>query len=129
MTYCYRTEDDTVVELVMGVNEMMRRQRRDGSIVLDDGREAIRDFVAEQEEGARSGGTWPMWSDAAGHNPSQDGEVRRAIAARGLKADVHNGQVKFESQKHRKEICEKVFGLYDRNGGYGDPQRQGRKYG
>ena len=48
---------------------------------------------------------WPIVSDAAGVAPSQVGEARRKFADLGL-----------------KEHCEAV-GLYDRNGGYGDPQR------
>ena len=66
---------------------------------------------------------WPIVSDAAGVAPSQVGEARRKFADLGLKTEVANdGRVVFTSAQHRKEHCEAV-GLYDRNGGYGDPQR------
>ena len=67
--------------------------------------------------------TWPLLSDAAGVAESQVGEARHKFAELGLPTEVLNdGRVVFTSQKHRKEHCEAV-GLYDRNGGYGDPQR------
>jgi len=66
---------------------------------------------------------WPILSDAAGVAPSQVGEARQKFADLGLNTEVmRDGRVVFTSASHRKKHCEAV-GLYDRNGGYGDPQR------
>ena len=67
---------------------------------------------------------WPVLSDAAGVNPAQIPEAKRELAAKGVKVDFTNdGRAIFTDPKHRREVC-RAMGLFDRNGGYGDPQRQ-----
>lgn len=69
-------------------------------------------------------GTWPMHSDAAGVNPNQREEAYRESVASGVPTHFDSsGCAIFTSQGHRRKYCE-AHGLYDRNGGYGDPQRK-----
>lgn len=70
---------------------------------------------------------WPMWSDTMGIHPTQLAEAKQLDKELGVSADYNRetGQVKFESAAHRKKYCE-AHGFYDRNGGYGDPQRRRR---
>jgi hypothetical protein len=67
---------------------------------------------------------YPMWSDNAGINPDKL-ETALALDQRvGVKAEYdRDGRVKFESPGHRRRYCE-AHRLYDRNGGYRDPQRK-----
>lgn len=84
-----------------------------------------RDMVAEF--GGRpkaSCATWPMVSDAAGCSPEQVEESREEARRNGVPTEFTKaGQAIFTSARHRKAYCE-MYGLYDRNGGYGDPQRK-----
>lgn len=66
---------------------------------------------------------WPMRSEALAVHP----EEREQAIADAKKAGVptyfdRHGRPVFESAGHRKRYCEQ-FGYFDRNGGYGDPQR------
>ena len=119
--YCFRTvKGKELVELPLSVAE---KERIGDEITLGDGRKARRDFMAEHTSTRPSVGIWPMYSEAAGVHPSQIAETRETAAKRGVPTDfTSDGRVIFTSRKHRKEFCEK-FGMYDRNGGYGDPQR------
>lgn len=74
----------------------------------------------------RAGGhhCWPMCSDAAGVHPDQVAEAQAAATGLGVPTEfTPDGRAVFRSPRHRKLYCEAV-GLYDRNGGYGDPQRK-----
>lgn len=85
---------------------------------------AHRDFVAEHRGFAHKPGNWPMRSDAAGVLPIQIGEAREESIKRGVPTEfTKDGQAIFTSAEHRKKYCES-HGMYDRNGGYGDPQRR-----
>ena len=65
-----------------------------------------------------------MESDAAGVQPNQVEQAQKRVAELGVPTEYNpqTGNPIFTSRKHRKEFCEAV-GLFDRNGGYGDPQR------
>lgn len=69
--------------------------------------------------------TYPMKSDAAGINPSQIAEARKHDQEVGLNVDydVDTGEVIFPDRTARKRYCE-YHQIYDRNGGYGDPQQR-----
>lgn len=70
--------------------------------------------------------TYPMWSDAAGINPDQIPEAvaaDRAAGFHGIEYHPDTGAVKFPDRSTRKRYCEAI-GLYDRNGGYSDPQQR-----
>ena len=80
-----------------------------------------RDFRAEA--GVHKPGNWPMESDAAGVSPRQRKEAMEHAASIGIPTEFNqDGQAVFTSARHRKRYCEAI-GLYDRNGGYSDPQR------
>jgi len=84
-----------------------------------------RDFVAERP-GTQRPACWPMKSDAAGCHPDQIPEAIAAAERKGVSINfTRDGRAIFTSQKHRKEYCERVVGLFDRSGSYGDPQRGG----
>lgn len=120
-TYVYRRVDnDERVTLHMTITELMKRQRRDGSITLDDGIEAIRDFTALRI-GAQTEWTEPLLSDAAAVHPEQIPEARADSVRRGVPTDfAPDGRAIFTSRSHRKRYC-RAIGLHDNDGGYGDP--------
>jgi len=66
---------------------------------------------------------WPIHSDRAGVNPHQVKEAEETMRDMGVRTeyDSRTGCAIFRDAKHRKEHCEAV-GIYDRNGGYSDPQ-------
>ncbi len=121
MTYCYRKPDGTLIELEMSVGEMRAKQRADGSLVLDDGTIATRDFAAEFGGRRKDiAGNWPMESDAAGCHPSQVQELQKAMADAGCPTEFNSeGFAVFRDRAHRKQAL-RVMGLHDRDGGYGD---------
>ena len=125
--YCYRREDTgEPFQLAMTVAEMVKRQDGRGRIHLDGNVSALRDYAAER--GAmipERQNTWPMYSDAAGVHPDQIPQAMQVARERGVATDfTADGRAIFTSAKHRKDYCE-LYGLYDRNGGYSDPQRKG----
>lgn len=73
-------------------------------------------------------GNWPLLSDAAGVQPDQIPEAMEHARKVGIPTDfTPDGRAIFTDRGHRKRYCEAI-GLYDRSGGYGDPQQQGERY-
>jgi len=107
-------------ELMMTISEMMRRQKKDGTL-LHDGRTLHRDITSEHRGFSNTPGAWPMLSDAAGVHPSQAGAAFKESVGFGIPTRFHpeTGQAIFESRSHRKAFL-KAKGMYDRSGGYGD---------
>lgn len=88
------------------------------------GQRMDRDFVAEHGRTAHAPGNWPMLSDAAGVHPAQIKEAYAASVKAGVPTGfTPDGRAIFSSAGHRKRYCE-ANGLYDRNGGFSDPQRR-----
>jgi hypothetical protein len=132
-TYLYRVrETGELVEVEMCAGEKLSRELPGGFLVLPDGTEAAKAFG---EDLARSGlqtrnrarvgrhAKWPMVSMNAGVNPEQIPELREHWQQHGVVGcDVlPNGDVVWESRAARRKDCESR-GLYDRDGGYSDPQ-------
>ena len=87
-------------------------------------KQAARDFIAEHRETVHHPGDWPLKSSAAGVHPTQAKEATELAAKRGVPTEfTKDGDAVFTSARHRKAYCE-AFGMYDRNGGYNDPQKQ-----
>ena len=85
-----------------------------------------RDLRAEQCGYRHTPGAWPLLSDAAGVAPHQIPEAIEHARKKGVPTDfTPDGRAILTSREHRKRYCESI-GLYDRSGGYGDPQRKGR---
>lgn len=107
-------------ELMMTISEMMRRQKKDGTI-SHEGRTLHRDITSEHRGFSNTPGAWPMLSDAAGVHPSQVGAAFKESVGFGIPTRFHpeTGQAIFESRAHRKAFL-KAKGMYDRSGGYGD---------
>ena len=125
-TYCFiRADNRQPIELVMTAAELQKRQSKEGWIKLDDGALAFRDLRAEHAGAKHCPGNWPMESDAAGVDPSQVKEAAQHAKSLGIPTEFNpqTGNPVFTSRSHRKKYCEAV-GLYDRNGGYGDPQKR-----
>lgn len=113
-------ETGTKVELMMTVSEMMRRQRKDGTI-LHEGRRMRRSIASEHGSNDGCPGNWPLLSDAAGVHPTQCGAAYRESVSLGVPTRFHpdTGQAIFESRSHRRAFL-RAKGMYDRSGGYGD---------
>lgn len=89
----------------------------------DCGQPMDRDIPSEMGQYRQTPGNWPMASDAAGVNPDQAQEAMAHAASIGIPTQFDNeGRAIFNNARHRKAYCEAI-GLYDRNGGYSDPQR------
>ena len=68
----------------------------------------------------------PIVSNSAGVHPSQVEQARESAKKRGVPTDFDSkGRPIFTSRKHRKDYCEKVRGLHDMDGSYGDPHSNG----
>ena len=120
-TYCYRVmETGTTTERVFPIGQAP-------DTVTIGRRLAVRDIQAEHPGGGagHKPKCWPMESWNCGVNPDQVPELEANARKHGVptKCNPETGDVIFTSQRHRKRFCEK-FGYYDRNGGYGDPQRK-----
>ncbi|OHB56127.1 MAG: hypothetical protein A2Y07_01250 [Planctomycetes bacterium GWF2_50_10] len=111
------------VELTMTIIDRISRELSDGTIILPDGGYGKRDFKAEHGGFVNTPGAWPMYSDAAGVGEHQIPEAVEHARAIGIPTDfTSDGQAIFTSRAHRKRYCEAI-GLFDRSGGYSDPQR------
>jgi hypothetical protein len=130
--YEFITEDGEVVEVAMPFAEHDRRVKND-TITLDDGRKA-RTYWAGKSKISTVPSNYPMVSSAAGVHPAQIKEHMEHLRKMGCGQVNHtkDGDVIFESKSQRKKVCE-ALGLYDRNGGFSDPQPKvrtasGRRY-
>lgn len=77
----------------------------------------------------RNCATWPMQSYSAGVTPDQIPEALAADRRMGVAIDydAKTGDAIFTSPAQRKRYCE-AHGLFDRNGGYGDPQQNKNRF-
>lgn len=129
-TYCFTTvtggqtgSEELSVEKAMSLKDYEALERTASGNIVMDKRIWYRNFANEQVGGGLSG-CWPMLSDAAGVHPDQIPVAKEKAKKAGINVNFHpDGRVIFESAKQRKAYCEHR-GLYDRNGGYGDPQRR-----
>jgi hypothetical protein len=122
VTYCYSTRDRKyTVEANFAMGAAPRRIRRKvGGKV----RSLLRDMSAEARGSTpRSCGNWPLVAEFAGVHPSQVARLREHEAKHGVTTEyTKGGDPIWTGPEHRRKYCE-VHGLYDRNGGYSDPQR------
>lgn len=130
MIYLFRTlESNELVEVDMAMCELLERQSMN-RIILDDGREARRDYAAEDERDgrervereSRTGNPWRNFSSVGlACHPSQAKQFTEDARAAGL-TGVHydeKGRARFSSRGQRKKAL-KIAGLHDNDGGYGD---------
>jgi hypothetical protein len=121
-TYCYRTEDGWVHQIFMTAKGMARRERKDGSITLDDGRKAKRDMRFEWGGRSKIQG-WPMECNASGVLPEQIKETQAEMSEAGAYCDFNpvTGCAIYTDRAHRNE-CLRARQFYDRSAGYSDPE-------
>ena len=120
--YCYTCETcGKTQERAFG----MKEGHPANTVCLDCGGNAVRDVVADMRSTVHSTGAgWPMLSDAMGVHPDQIPEAREHAARHGIPTDfAPDGRAILRSCDHRKRYGE-LIGMYDRNGGYGDPQKR-----
>lgn len=128
--YEFQTDDGEVHELQLSFDEHSKRVVND-TITLDDGRKAKKVWsvvVSKRHRAiATCPGNWPQVSYAAGVHPAQVPEQQAVLKAAGVRTTHYtkDGDPIFEDRLHRKEVCE-ALGLFDRNGGYSDPQPKHR---
>ena len=108
-------------ELAFGMTE----EHPANTVCLACGGTAARDIAADLTGSARSTGKgWPLLSDAMGVHPDQIAEAREHAARHSVPTDfAPDGRAILRSRDHRKRYGE-LIGMYDRNGGYGDPQKR-----
>lgn len=126
--YEFKTDDGDVVELFMPFAEYDRRVK-DGAIKLDDGRTA-NSFWNPKSLISTVPSCYPMVSEAAGVHPAQIKEQQAALRSAGVRTTHYtkDGNPIFEDKSHRREALT-AMGMYDRNGGYSDPQPKVRTSG
>ena len=103
----------------------MKEEHPANTVCLACGGNAKRDIAADRGGSCHSTGKgWPMLSDAMAVHPDQIQETREHAARHGVPTDfVPDGRPILLSRNHRKRYGE-LIGQYDRNGGYGDPQKR-----
>ncbi len=117
--YCYTNSKGETIERFYYVNDVRPNNIWVGGMVYR------RDMAAElgQRRPGRCG-TWPMKSDALGVAEDQIQEAAEEARRHGVPTEfTKDGRAILTSPKHRKAYAE-LYGMYDRNGGYGDPQRR-----
>jgi len=115
-SYCYTTPDGETVERLFSMKDEIPKE-----IVLEDGRRATRDFVAEHGGFAHSPGNWPLLSEAMGVAESQVKEAHAYSVKIGVPTEfTPDGRAVFTCPSHRKRYA-RAHGFIDRNGGYSDP--------
>lgn len=122
--YEFKTADGEIVEVFMTFAEHERRVKND-TITLDDGRKA-NTFWGGSAIGTTPS-CYPMESDACGVHPAQIREHVEHLRKMGCGFVEHSksGNPIFRDKNQRKQVCE-ALGLFDRNGGFSDPQPKHR---
>lgn len=123
--YEFITPEGEVVEVFLSFAEHDKRVKND-TITLDDGRTA-KTFWNSKSGISTVPANYPMVSSAAGVHPGQIKEHMEHLRAKGCGTVHHtkDGDVIFQDKRQRKKVCE-ALGLFDRNGGFSDPQARHR---
>lgn len=124
-TYEFVKPDGEVVEVFMSFAEHDRRVKND-VIKLDDGTKA-RKVWAGKTAISTVPSNYPMVCTSAGVHPGQVKEHMEHLRKMGCGQVNHtkDGDIVFESKGQRKKVLE-ALGMFDRNGGFSDPQPKHR---
>lgn len=113
--YHYRTKEPEpqLLMLRMTIDQMQRCTFYDDDnrlcVLLDDGREAMRDLGAEHGGFTKSEAKWPLYSEAAGVHPSQIDKAREQSVRLGVPTDfTADGRAVFTDPSHRRRYCRAV---------------------
>ena len=81
-------------------------------------------FCFGEEAAGQRPACWPMESESLGVHPDQVQEATEHARSLGVPTEFSaDANPIFTSPGHRKAYAE-ALGYYDKNGGYGDPQRR-----
>lgn len=119
--YEFYKESGEVVELFLSFAEFERRVKN-GKIKLDGGE--VASYSWDQHKLTSTvPANYPMVCTAAGVHPAQIKDQVDHLQKMGCGFVEHtsDGDPIFHDRKQRKRVCE-ALGLYDRSGGFGDPQ-------
>ncbi len=119
--YEFKTDDGELVDLSMSFKDHDRRVKN-GQIKLSDGRTA-KTYWGGMSSISTVPSNYPMVSSAAGVHPGQIKEHMDHLRSQGCGQVNHtkDGDIIFESKGQRKKVLE-TLGMFDRQGGYSDPQ-------
>lgn len=116
-----------VVEDFLTVEQMLKKRKQ--TVSCECGGVATRDIVAEQSGGrvVNKAETWRNKAlESMAVHPTQIKEAMAHDASKGVPTKYDKfGRPLITSRGHMKQFCE-LHGVYDRNGGYGDAQRNHR---
>lgn len=117
MTYCYRIDGTNELhEEIMSLAEKALREGKGGVILLDDGRKATRDIVAERSCHTVSDSGWPIHSMAAAVAKTQINEATEHARSRGVPTDFDaKGRPILTSPSHRRAYL-RSRGMHDEDG-------------
>ena len=117
--YCYSSHGE-VIERPFPMGEAKQWVRHNG-------KRFRRDIRAEHAGFRNTPANWPMHSQAMGVDVHLIPEAMEADKAAGAPIDYHpeTGDAIYTTRDQRKRHCESL-GVHDKNGGYGDPQRNAR---
>ncbi len=118
-TYCFRDKWGKIHDVVMSIKEKALREGKDGAIVLDNGRTATRDILAERGFGTASDAKWPMRSKALAVAPSQIAEATEHAKKSGVPTEFdRRGHPILTGPKHSRAY-RKSRGFHDNDGFFG----------
>jgi len=107
-----------------GRNEFVVRlmENRNDPVTCNDCDGEMKRNIGREHAGRRhQPGNWPILSDALGCNESQIGESRDMARKHGVPTEfTSDGRAILTGPAHRKAYA-RLYGMHDRNGGYGDP--------
>ena len=124
--YAFIDDDSVRHEFIFTISELNSRRKRDGRFELPGGVVGKMDFSAHAGI-STCPSNYPMASEALAVNPEDIGRQKAEDRRRGVRDTDYDkaGRPIFTGSRHRREYCE-AQGFFDRNGGYGDPQRGSR---
>lgn len=124
--YAFIDDSSKRHEFVFTIAELNERRLPDGMFRLPG------DVVGRMDFAAHAGistcpSNYPMSCEAMAVNPEDVKRQKAEDRRKGVRETNYtkSGSPIFEDKSHRREYCESQ-GFFDRNGGYGDPQRGSR---
>jgi hypothetical protein len=121
--YAFIDENSVRHEFIFTIAELNERRLVGGKFRLPNGGKGKMDFSAHAGI-STCPSNYPMACEAMAVNPEDVSRQKAEDRKRGVRETDYtkDGSPIFNDKLHRREYCESQ-GFFDRNGGYGDPQR------